>query len=297
MKKSKMNARTSPQRRLASTTTRYVVDYIDHAPVWQGPVFAKSVFRPTQNGAPDKPLEIRWTSKFQDTAQFVLRSPRALNITDQAVYFHLCQLLAAGKGVVLRVDDPEYAAWQDVIAAKGFGAGDSMSLVCVTPLDLAAGIGLTRTGTNAKSVIESLSRLAQAMIERKFLFEGRELQGTGRFLGFMIGDRNLRIALHFESSKLAEKRTRVAWINMREHRCVRSKPAKRLHAWLSAWASPIQRKPVGWDSLLANVWGEAPASPSIRKDRMRTLRKAIQEVGKLPGWSCVITEDGRQLLV
>lgn len=275
-----------------------MVDYIDHAPVWQGPIFARGVFRPTQNGAPEKPLEIHWKSNFGETAaQFILRSPRALNVTDEAVYFHICQLVAAGRGVELGSEDPEYAACHDAIAAKGFGVGERMNAVSVTSSDLAAGIGLTRTGTNAKSMIESLSRLTQATIERKFLVEGRELRGTSRFLAFMVHDKNLRIVLHCESAKLAGKRSGVAWINMREHRSVGSKPGKRLHAWLSAWASDNQMKPVGWDSLLANVWGESPASPSIRKDRMRTLRKAIQEVAKLPGWSCVITTDGRQLLV
>ena len=299
MKKSKPSNRTSPQQRLARNTARYVVDYIDHAPVWLGPIFARGVFRPTQNGAPARSLEVHWTSKVgENTMQYVLRSPQALNVTDQAVYFHLCQLVASGKPVALPVEHPRYSAYHAAIDATGLGACERMSVVCVTPSDLAAGIGLTRTGTNAKSMIESLNRLSQATIERKLLDKERvEKQGASRFLAFMVKDRELRIVLHFESTRLAGHRSGVAWINMREHRSLGSKPAKRLHAWLSAWATSIERKPVGWDSLLANVWGECPTSPSIRKDRMRTLRKAIQEVGKLPGWSCVITEDRRQLLV
>ena len=138
MKKSKARNRISPQQQLARNTARYVVDYIDHAPVWQGPIFARGVFRPTQNGAPDKPLEIRWTSNFGETAaQFILRSPRALNVTDEAVYFHICQLVAAGRGVELESEDPEYAACHDAIAAKGFGVGERMNAVSVTSSDLA----------------------------------------------------------------------------------------------------------------------------------------------------------------
>lgn len=299
MKKSKPSNRTSPQKRMARNTTRYVVDYIDHAPVWQGPIFAKGVFRPTQNGAPARPLEVHWTSKlYQNTLQYVLRSPQALNVTDQAVYFHLCQLVAAGKYVALPIEHPRYSAYQEAIAAVGLGEAERMGVVRVTALDLAAGIGLTRTGTNAKSVIEALSRLSHATIERKLLGNEKvEQQGASRFLAFMVADRQLRIVMHFESFERAANRSGVAWINMREHRSLCSKPAKRLHAWLSAWASPVRRKLVGFDSLLANVWGDNPATPSIRKDRLRTLRKAIQEVGKLAGWCCVITEDRRQLLV
>jgi hypothetical protein len=89
----------------------------------------------------------------------------------------------------------------------------------------------------------------------------------------------------------------VAWVNMREHRSLPSKPAKRLHAWLTAWASPVERKLIGLDKLLVNVWGDLPSSPGVRKDRMRTLRKIIKEVGQLKGWSCEHSADGRQLLV
>ena len=84
---------------------------------------------------------------------------------------------------------------------------------------------------------------------------------------------------------------------MREHRVLRTKPAKRLHAWLSGWASAGSRKLVGLDSLLVNVWGELPATPAIRKDRKRTLRQAIAEVSHRTGWTCIYTEKGDQLLV
>ena len=48
---------------------------------------------------------------------------------------------------------------------------------------------------------------------------------------------------------------------------------------------------------MTNVWGKVPETPDIRKDRKRTLHKAIGEVGQLPGWSCIYTEMGNQLLV
>ena len=84
---------------------------------------------------------------------------------------------------------------------------------------------------------------------------------------------------------------------MREQRSLPSKPAKRLHAWLTAWASPVERKTIGLDKLLVHVWGDLPPGPDVRKDRMRTLRKAIKEVGELKGWSCELSAEGMQLLV
>jgi hypothetical protein len=59
----------------------------------------------------------------------------------------------------------------------------------------------------------------------------------------------------------------------------------------------VERKSVGLDKLLVNVWGDPPTHSDARKDRMRTLRQAIKEVGELRGWSCDLSADGKQLLV
>jgi hypothetical protein len=171
--------------------------------------------------------------------------------------------------------------------------------VTLTLPELADGIGLTRTGTNAQAMLTSLGRLSQVTMMRGVLNEDGAVvhSGSGRFLAFLCCDTGVHIVLHWESSLLACKHKGVAWMNMREHRSLRGKPAKRLHAWLTAWASDKSAKPIGLDSLMVNVWGDKPKTPDIRKDRKRTLRKAIDEVAKLAGWSCVYTDKEDQLLV
>ena len=279
---------------------RYVVDYMDHAPVWQGPIFAPGLFRPTQNGAPAVALEVRFASKLQSRSmRYVLRSPEALNISDQAVYFYLCQRIAAGKYASLPHEHDSFEAYRQTLGVSGLWEEKSMAVIKASPSDIAAGIGLTRTGTNAKAMLASLNRLSQVSMQMQMVDEkGAAIgQGVSRFLGFFCYDDEVRIVLHFESTFLARHRKGVAWINMREHRVLRMKPAKRLHAWLSGWASAGSRKLVGLDSLLVNVWGEKPATPAIRKDRKRTLRQAIAEVSHLEGWTCVYTDKGDQLIV
>ncbi|GAB3483696.1 hypothetical protein GCM10011496_29950 [Polaromonas eurypsychrophila] len=282
------------------TPSRYVVDYMDHAPVWQGPIFAQGLFRPTQNGAPAVPIEVLFASKVDGSSmRYLLDSPEALNITDQAVYFYLCQRVGAGKCVPLSHEHDSFEAYRETLGVKGPWEKKTMSVIIATPSDIAAGIGLTRTGTNAKAMLASLNRLSQVSMQvRMWDNKGTTVvQGASRFLGFLCYDNQVGIVLHYESTLLAGHRKSVAWINMREHRVLRTKPAKRLHAWLSGWASAGSRKLVGLDSLLVNVWGEKPATPAIRKDRKRTLRQAIAEVSHLEGWTCVYTDKGDQLIV
>ena len=282
------------------TPSRYVVDYMDHAPVWQGPIFAQGLFRPTQNGAPAVPIEVRFGSKVDGSSmRYLLDSPEALNITDQAVYFYLCQRVGAGKCVPLPHEHGSFEAYRETLGVKGPWEKKSMSVIIATPSDIAAGIGLTRTGTNAKAMLASLNRLSQVSMQvRMWDNKGTTVvQGASRFLGFLCFDNQVGIVLHYESTLLAGHRKSVAWINMREHRVLRTKPSKRLHAWLSAWASAGSRKLVGLDKLMVSVWGEEPASSAVRKDRRRTLRQAIAEVSHLEGWTCVYTDKGDQLIV
>lgn len=279
---------------------RYAVDYMDHAPVWPSPIFAPGLFRPTQNGAASTPLEVRFNAKVDGARmRYVLRSPEALNMTDQAVYFHLCQRIAARKWEAFEATHERAAPYLAAIGAAGLWADKPLLVVTLTLSDLADGIGLTRTGTNAKAMFASLCRLSLVTMARAVLNEDGAVarSGSGRFLAFLSSDTGVHVVLHWESSLLACKHNGVAWVNMREYRSLRGKPAKRLHAWMTAWASDKSAKPVGLDSLMFNVWGDKPKTPDIRKDRKRTLRKAIDEVAKLAGWSCVYTEKGDQLLV
>lgn len=280
--------------------TRYVVDYIDHAPVWQGLIFARGLFRPTQNGAPAVPIQVRFNSKVDGSSMsYLLDSPEALNITDQAVYCYLCQRVGALKFVPVDHEHHRFEVYRQTLGVSGLWEQQWMAVVVATPSEIAAGIGLTRTGTNAKAMLASLNRLSQVTMQvHQVSNEGTIIrQGSSGFLGFLCYDNEVRIVMHFESTLLAYQRKSVAWINMREHRGLSTKPAKRLHAWLSAWASAGSRKLVGLDKLMVSVWGEEPATSAVRKDRKRTLRLAIAEVSHLRGWTCVYTEKGDQLIV
>ena len=296
-------AKTSnPQRRLAKTTDRYAVDYMDHAPVWPATIYCTGLFRPTQNGAAPNPLELTYQTKIQGRSiQYTFRIPQPLNIVDQAVYFHLCQRIGSGDYLQLAQDHARYRAYRDTLNATGLWAETALLVICIKLSDLAHGIGLTRTGTNSQSVMTSLNRLAAAKMHRQILDvkpQSNELsEGESHFLGFLCADDEVRIVLHAESAHKAKNRTGVAWVNMREYRQLTSKPTRALHAWLTAWVSPIKIKRVSVERLICNVWGDYPNSKHVLKDRRRTLRKALAEVAALTGWVCCLTDDGKQVMV
>jgi len=300
MKLSKPSKRapTRPQRP-AITTDEYAVDYIDHAPVWPAAILTPGLFRPLQNGAPTAPWTLIRRGTFRECASaFSIAGALKLNIVDQTVYFHLCQLLAAGRGAVFTPEHPQYSHYQQLLGVAGVWSNEPMAVIAGKLSDLAAGIGLSRTGTNAKSVLASLNRLNLVTVSTRTILPSRKmLEGVSRLIALERADNEVRIALHFESTYLAQQRKAVAWVNMREQRSLPSKPAKRLHAWLSAWASSREFRLVGLSKLVVNVWGDVPANPDIRKDRMRTLRKALKAVGQLPGWSCVEMAGSEQVYV
>jgi hypothetical protein len=293
---------SNSQHRLAKSTDRYAVDYMDHAPIWPATIYCTGLFRTTQNGAAPEPLNLTYEAKVMGRPlRYTLRSPQPLNIVDQAVYFHLCQRIGSENYTLLPPDHPRYPAYRQALGATGLWADSGLLVIHIKLSDLAHGIGLTRTGTNAQSVMASLNRLAAVNMHRQRLDvqpqSDEPHQGQSQFLGFLCGDDDVRIVLHGESAYAAYKRTGVAWVNMREHRQLSSKPAKALHAWLSAWASPIEAKRVSLETLIPKVWGDYPASKDVLKDRRRTLRKALGEVAALPGWVCSHTADGKQVVV
>jgi hypothetical protein len=79
---------------------------------------------------------------------------------------------------------------------------------------------------------------------------------------------------------------------MRELRLLKSKPARKLHIMLCAWASSKNLKLIQEANLVAHIFGGDPKGASQKKDRLRTVRAATQEIAKLPGWVCGVDRPG-----
>ncbi len=289
--KPKVKQKAKPKARMgADGLPEPVVDYMCHAPVSPVFIYAKGLFRPLQNGSRAQGVEAtgHYTrSKYRIDCHW--SGDQALDITDQLVFFYLCQQAAIVKKTI-HIDAGHHQ--REAVAAalkidRFIAPQDSLVGVKVTGAQIAKGIGLTSTGTNTQAMLASLERLANTTMQREVaLPEGRVFSANSTLIGCIERDGYVSVVLNPEASKAAMELTNVAWVNMTEQQSLKSKPAMRLNAWFSAWASHSAIKTITLEKLMVNIWGDAPATASRKKDRMRTLKAAITEVGALPGWVC-----------
>ncbi len=267
-----------------------VVTYMNHAPVHPVFLYAKGLFRPLQNGTRAQGVDATGHyTRSGHQVQCRWRGDQALDITDQLVFFYLCQQAAIVKNAI---DINAGHRQREMVAAalkidRFMAPQDILVVVRVTGADMAKGIGLSSTGTNSKAMLASLARLAGTTMQRDVTGPtGQVLSAQSTLIGCIERPDHIAVVLNPEASKAAKERTNVAWVNITEQQSLKSKPAMRLNAWLSAWASERTIKSITVDKLMVNIWGDEPATASSKKDRMRTLKAAITEVGALPGWVC-----------
>lgn len=316
----------SPKPRLgANGQVEPVIDYMDHAPVHPLYVMTDGLFRPIQHGTRAAGIQAaNFAIRNGDSAirvDCVWKSEQVLDITDQMVLYHLCQLAATPgehRRVVDKKRDPEeYAVAlsgiknQCVNAAKSIphSLEDSVTpsalvTVFVTIPALARGIGMTATGPNTQVVTHSLRRLAKVTCEVTLYHPGVRGGPLGTFSYCLLSAIRLeegpilaQVTLNPELSAGCVSRSGVNWINMREQRLLQSKPARRLHAWLSAWAFSGEVRKIKLETLLPHVWGTEECTASAKKSRIRTLKEAVQAIAGLPGWVCLLNDADRMVRV
>ena len=315
----------SPKPRLgANGQIEPVIDYIDHAPVHPLYVMTDGLFRPIQHGTRAAGIQAANSAIRNGASKIrvdcVWKSEQVLDITDQLVLYHLCQLAATPgehRHVVDKKRDPdEYAValsvinYECVTAAKSIphSLEDSLTpstlvaVIATVPV-LARGIGMTATGPNTEVVTHSLRRLAKTTCEVTLYHPGvRDPLGTFSYrllsaIRLEEGPILAQVTLNPELSAGCVSRSGVNWLNMREQRLLQSKPARRLHAWLSAWAFTGEVRKIKLDTLLPHVWGTEECTASAKKSRMRTLKDAVQAIAELPGWVCLLNDADRMVRV
>ena len=298
----KAKSKAKPKARMgANGLTEPVVAYMNHAPVHPVFIYAKGLFRPLQNGT--RAQGVHAASHYTrgvNKIECQWRGDQALDITDQLVFFYLCQQAAIVKKAI-RIDAEHHQRETVAVALKidrFLASQDCLVAVKVTGADIAKGIGLSSTGTNSKAMLASLERLANTTMQRDVNgVQGQSLSAKSTLIGCIERPGYVSVVLNPEASKAAMERTHVAWVNMTEQQSLKSKPAMRLNAWLSAWASQSTIKTITIDKIMVNIWGNEPATASSKKDRVRTLKRAVAEVAALPGWVCQFDANADMLKV
>ena len=279
-----------------------IVTSIDFAPVH--PMFLKCpLFTSVKNGNENTGtvVESFYTAPSHRTdCRFI--GPQALCIRDQSVLLALCQLGAqASQRILIDKEHPERSQLFPLLQATGLGAEFSMIALTITASQIAKTIGLNNSGTNSRSVEQSLQRLSSVVLYRTVsALDGR--QGTDKWQSKIIGcapleGKKMRVVLSAELSHRCTHLIGVSWVNMEEQRALASPPAKRLHAFLSAWANSSEIKCIGLDKLPAHIYGRGDSEATTMKARRLAVRKAIAEIAALPGWWCEVLERTQQLKI
>lgn len=315
----------SPKPRLgANGQVEPVIDYMDHAPVHPLYVMTDGLFRPIQHGTRAAGIQAANSAirngVCKTLVDCVWTSEQALDITDQLVLYHLCQLAGTPgehRHTFFPAQHPEdfatalrHIKYQAVKAEKTIASNladlstpSVLVGVEVTIPSLARGIGMTATGPNTEVVRNSVRRLLRTTCEASLYYPGSGSHwGTCSYTllsAVLTGEAPARVFvfLNPELSAGCVSRSGVNWINMREQRLLQSKPARRLHAWLSAWAFTGEVRKIKLETLLPHVWGTEECTASAKKSRIRTLKEAVQAIAGLPGWVCWLNDADRMVRV
>jgi len=309
--KRKVKPRISDDGQLEAVTA-----VMDHAPVHPVYVFTNGLFRPIQNGSRQSGTHVdgKYTSG-TTTVHCHWDSAEALDITDQSVLFYLCQLGAIKKRQTkLDMKDCDAVNGENkptatkdkrrvakLMQISGSGRYFPLVAITTTAAEIAKGIGLSSTGSNSKTVLSSLERLSKAKMTRT-VRDASDTSANGFGETMLIGmvaqaERKIAIALNAELSNRCTNHEGVVWINMQEQRALESKPAKRLHAWLSAWACQYNKKSIGMELLPAHIYGPLKGAASAIHSRLDTARAAVREIAALPGWHFSVNIKSDQLKV
>ena len=287
---------------LDGVTQEPVIDYLDHAPV--SPIFAYTdgLFQSVPRGKSEVPLDVTAKKSKGHYTYVRFQAPFQLGVEEQSVFYYLCQR-ATQDGVNIDESNPlAMKKAKEHVEALGISGYEKMPPITglrVRVPEIVAGLGLEPTGPNISAVKARLDRLAQVTMSR---FNG--VGGDGphtartRLIGIAPRDNGmLAVLFNPEASDCIRHRRGAVWVNMREQRILASKPSRRLHAWLCAWASTQLIRKVALEVLIKHIWGQQPCSRQVLNSRRETLRKVVGEIAALPGWVCVVDSAGDTLYV
>ncbi len=271
------------------------VEYMDHAPMHPAFCFTKGLFRSLQNGSRDTALDVSGQYKVFDyemTLRFI--GPAMLDVTDMMVFSALCQQAALPEAAFVGENHRSRQVVETGIKRSGHAWRVPYAIACTSYPALVKGAGLTSTGSNTDAIKASLKRLAATSICVTHVtgFGGKQEMAESLIAIFETKS-GLKIALNSVASTVLKDTSKgVCWVNMRELRLLKSKPARRLHGMLCAWASSKSLKLIQEANLAAHIYGSEPEGASQKKDRLRTVRAATREIAKLPGWVCGVERPG-----
>ncbi len=243
-----------------------------------------TVFRPLRKGKREKlDVEMPWRD-----CLLRWRGPDQLGIADQSVLLAVMEVareqwLSNPEAATVRAGDRLWA----LLTHEEDSFRADIVRVTTSYRRLALLAGYTDGGHDLLLVRRALGRLAETTV---WATRGR-LTGSSHLLGWQVGDdHEVVLVLNWRLSD-ALHGVQYSRISMTERHELRTEAARALHAVLCCKLNPGRSWPYTLDRLQRYVWGDAPADAATRRQRIKRLRAALEEIGGLPRWRVTMQGD------
>lgn len=250
------------------------------------------LFRPLRKG--ERAKEKLYVKYYVERKNFTMEcvGPEPLGTDDEDVFLAIVALAGMIRhSLELGVEPKSDAGMRMRVAmqAQGRAKYESMCLVETSVPEILRLAGKSTEGSaNWEHVRASLRRLASVTIHITF----SEWESSQHLLAFERDGRgkvcvclNTRLA-----SVLLQTGVEHAVLYLSERKTLKSGCAKVLHRWLCGWLGLGLAGNVKLDTLIPHVWPE-PCSPVTWRQRRATIRRALNEIGTLPGWTVEFAGD------
>lgn len=190
----------------------------------------------------------------------------------------------------IRFEGDQDAATRNIRALnpKGAPTEEEMAVVECSAYAILADAGMDDGGNNYATLSRLLTQLGTVVMYRRVGKRG----GSSNLLSFEHDGDRMSIALNWRlaASILGDKQN--IQVSLYERQRLGGAVSRLLHAWLSCYVrqghSLMNGQGAKLDTLARHIWGKRPASPGVVRNRRSDLRKAIEEIGRLPGWSASV---------
>lgn len=218
----------------------------------------------------------------------------ALDIFDQSVFLALHKLLSNQSAIEKEKRENDERIYQSLSIE---GSPKQMSIVSknMSFSEIAEVIGLTDGGENLNRIYKSLHRLATVTCFFSEFEDGqKKIKNEIRFnllASYEIKKGALRVGLNplLSAAILGHAYVKKCIIDMESQRQLKGDISKRLHVWLSAWASYDKSQRIGIDTLIPHIWGKEISDKALLKNVRQCVRQALSMIDGLDGWTCELS--------
>jgi hypothetical protein len=280
-----------------------IVKRFDAAQVELRHVMADGLFRPLEKTSIKRaPLFVEHQSSIENrkhpnlSVKVIIKwvGGEALDIFDQSVFLALHKLMS-NQSVIekeKRINDEKIYS---ELAINGMDSRTPVVSKNTSLTEIANLLGLTDGGENLRRIYRSVHRMASVTcFFSEFKEDGKNIVNEVRFnllASYEITKGALRVGLNplLSAAILGGSNVKKCSIDMESQRQLKGDISKRLHVWLSAWASYDKSQRIGIDTLIPHIWGKEISDKELLKNVRRYVRSAITSINGLDGWKCELS--------